>query len=142
MDELPATFLHGDLRRANMAFSDRGIDLFDWELASKGPPGADLQWHCFLHYWGYPPDGVRQGDDCDELRDAHKQIFKERIGDAFNPQEYEDGWKLGWIRSITTLSYMLTDPLYPDGGDVDTRKRVKGLCLRAIQRALDMRENY
>jgi len=139
LDREPATLLHGDLRRANMSLRDDAIELFDWELAAYGPAGCDLQWHCLLHYWGYPPDGVTAGDDCDDLADLYVQKLGEQLGATVDRDAFDRGWKLGWLKAMAQLGYVLVDPLYPDAGDDAQRRRIAELCARAIRRAIDMR---
>jgi hypothetical protein len=148
---LPATLLHGDLRRANIAFEPERVALIDWELASRGPPGADLQWHCFLHYWGYPPPGEDDWSTCEDLRDDYFRALKTQVPDGLqagldaglhaglDPDDFEMGWKLGWIRAVAMLGYVLVDSIFPDGGDANARERVRSQSARAIQRALQFR---
>jgi hypothetical protein len=138
MDREPATLLHGDLRRANMAFCGESIDLFDWEFAARGPAGCDLQWHCMLHYWGYPPDGVEPGDDCDDLAALYVETLEAELGSPVDRAAFDRGWKLGWLKVMAQLGYVLADPLYPEAKDGDS-ERVGALCRRAVRRALDMR---
>ncbi|MCG6658966.1 phosphotransferase [Halomonas campisalis] len=59
LDDYPPTLLHGDLRRANIAFMDERVVLFDWELAARGSAAADLAWHWFLHWRRHRPDDRR-----------------------------------------------------------------------------------
>ena len=54
----PRTLCHGDLRRANIAFIEDEVVLFDWEFSSHGPAARDLQWYWFLQFWAYPPEGA------------------------------------------------------------------------------------
>jgi len=139
LDAEPATLLHGDLRRANISIGDGAIDLFDWEFAALGPAGCDLQWHCLLHYWGYPPDGTAPGDHCDDLATWYVDQLGLQSTAPVDREAFERGWQLGWLRAVALLGYTLVDPLYPDGGDEETRGRITTLCRRAVQRALDMR---
>ena len=141
LETLPMTLLHGDLRRANIAFDNGRIPIVDWEFASKGPPGCDLQWHCFLHFWGYPPDGMAPGDDCDALRDEYLAALESAMGHPVDREAYLEGWKLGWLKVMAQLGYTLIDPLYPDGGNAEQRSQVEALSIRAVQRALDFRES-
>lgn len=39
-----ATLLHGDLNRNNLAFRPGRVDLFDWGMATWGPPDVDVGW--------------------------------------------------------------------------------------------------
>lgn len=139
LDSEPETLLHGDLRRANMGFAGDAIQLFDWEFAARGPAGCDLQWHCLLHYWGYPPDGVVAGDDCDDLADFYVERLAAERGAPVDRAAFDRGWKLGWIKAMVQLGYVLIDPLYPDGGDAETRRRIADLSARAVRRAVEMR---
>jgi hypothetical protein len=134
----PQTLLHGDLRRANIALLGDRIGLFDWEFAARGPAGADLQWHCLLHYWGYPPDGVEAGDDCDDLASHYVRELEGNLGRAVDRPGFDRGWKLGWIKAMVQLGYVLVDPIHPGGGDAAARERVAALSRRAVQRTLDM----
>jgi hypothetical protein len=136
----PQTLLHGDLRRANIAFERGRIGIFDWELAARGPAGADLQWHCLLHYWAYPPDGVTAGDDCDDLAEHYVSELAARLGRLVDRDAFDRGWQLGWIKALVSVGYVLADPLHGGGGDAQTRQRIAVLCRRAVQRALDMRD--
>jgi hypothetical protein len=140
LSDAPATLLHGDLRRANIAFENDRVALLDWEFAAKGPPACDLQWHCYLHYWGYPPDGVEAGDDCEALRDEHADALEAALGRSIDRAAFDEGWALGWIKLMAQLGYVLVDPLYPDGGTAESRAQVNALSARAVQRALDFRE--
>lgn len=136
----PPTLLHGDLRRANMAFEQGRICLFDWELAARGPAGADLQWHCLLHYWAYPPDGVAAGDECDDLAELYAAELAAQLGRPIDRRSFDRGWQLGWVKAMVQVGYVLVDPVYSGGGDAETRRRVAALCQRAVRRALDMRD--
>jgi hypothetical protein len=135
----PQTLLHGDLRRANIALQGDRIGLFDWELAARGPAGADLQWHCLLHYWAYPPDGVEPGDDCDDLALHYFRELETRLARPLDRAAFERGWKLGWIKAMVQIGYVLVDSIHSAGGDAAARDRVAALCRRAVRRALDMR---
>jgi hypothetical protein len=138
LDSLPGVLLHGDLRRANIALGS-SIELIDWEFAAIGPAAADLQWHCLLHYWGYPPTGMEPGASCTSLRDLYADAYAEAGGQTQDPRLVDRSWKLGWLKAMTQLGFVLADPLFPDGGDAATRKRVGALCARAVQQALDDR---
>jgi hypothetical protein len=135
-----ATLLHGDLRRANIAFEDGGVALLDWEFAAAGPPACDVQWHVFLHYWAYPPERMRPGGDCHDLRDFYLAAFEEAVGRRVDRAAFLDDWALGWIKVMASLGYVLYDPLHPDGGTPERRSQVRDLATRAVQRAVDARE--
>jgi len=121
------TLLHGDLRRANIAFENDGVALIDWELAAVGPPACDVQWHVFLHYWVYPPDGVEPGED-HGLRDFYLLAFEEAMGRRIDRDAFLEDWELGWIKATVQLGYVLADTQHPDA---------KAVATRAVQMALD-----
>lgn len=136
---LPPTLLQGDPRRANISFADDRAYLFDWEFAAKGPPGCDLQGHCFLHYWSYPPPGVEPGADCEDLLREYAVDLKDALGREPDWQTLLEGWQLGWLKMISSIGFLLIDPLFPDGGTAEDRSKAKSLSVRAVQRALDIR---
>jgi len=39
---LPQSLLHGDTHRGNLGFDERGVTLFDWQVAGQGPALKDL----------------------------------------------------------------------------------------------------
>jgi len=122
LDALTSTFLHGDLRRANIAFNSNRVILFDWEFAARGPAAADLTWHWFLHYWAYPPDDGRHPDDRLWLRDIYLQRLEESLGRPIDRDDFLAAWDLGWLRVFSQLGFVLADGL---GGETsDTRRRV------------------
>lgn len=137
--ESRATLLHGDLRRANIAFESGRVALLDWEFAAAGPPACDLQWHVFLHYWAYPPEGTSPGDACDDLRELHARAFEEASGRRIDRAELLQDWALGWIRAMIILGYVLYDPLHPNGGTPEARAQIRELATRGVQRAIDAR---
>jgi len=141
LDAHPHTLLHGDLRRANIAFEDGGVALIDWEFAAIGPPACDLQWHCFLHYWTYPPDGVAPTDDhCHDLRDLYAHSLEASLGRKVDRAAFAQSWELGWIKIICQLGFLFADPLYPNGADADERARIASLAAAAVRRATRARD--
>jgi hypothetical protein len=125
----PGTLLHGDTRRANIAFEEGGVALFDWELASIGPAACDLQWHCLLHYWAYPPDGVAPGDPCDDLRDHYVAALEARLGQAIDRVAFTDSWNLGWVRTMASVGYVLAD-----GATADVARRAVERACATVDR--------
>ena len=142
LQELPATLVHGDLRRANIAFDKGHLELFDWEFAAIGPPATDLQWHVLLHYWGYPPNDVEAGYDCAKEWQEYIEVHEKALGHKLDREQCRQAWDLGWIATIVKLGYTLVDPLYPDGGSNDTRVRTEALCQRAVRHALQCHERW
>lgn len=111
LEKWPQTFLHGDLRRANLAFKDDHLFLFDWELAATGPAAVDLTWHWFLHYWAYPPDDSCHPDDRLWLRDIYLQRLEEALGRPIDRAGFLTTWELGWLRAFSQLGFVLVDGL-------------------------------
>lgn len=128
LDDHPPTLLHGDLRRANIAFMKERVVLFDWELAARGSAAADLAWHWFLHYWAYPPNDGREPDDRLWLRDAYLDHLESRHGRSVNRAAFQTAWELGWLRVFCQLGFVLADGL---GGEESEARR------RWIHRAFD-----
>lgn len=111
LEQRPPTVLHGDLRRANIAFLDGRLVLFDWEFAATGPAAVDLTWHWFLHYWAYPPDDGRHPDDRLWLRDHYLQHLEDALGRPVASEDFRDAWELGWLRVFAQLGFVLADGL-------------------------------
>ncbi len=110
----PPTLLHGDLRRANIAFVEKQVVLFDWELAALGSAAADLAWHWFLHYWAYPPDDGRRPEDRLWLRDAYLDRLESELGLPVDRNAFRAAWELGWLRVFCQLGFVLADGLADD----------------------------
>lgn len=141
LDALPATLLHGDLHSDHIALGPTGVQLLDWEFAAIGPAAIDLQQHCLLHHFCGPPDGTRSDETCTMLRGVYADAYDRAGGRPLDPGGVETAWKLGWIAALCRLGFRLAEPLSPDGGDAATRRRVGRLCQRALQRALDYRQD-
>ena len=114
LEDHPPTLLHGDLRRANVAFVDGRVVLFDWELAARGAAAADLAWHWFLHYWAYPPNDGRLPADRLWLRDAYLDRLESARGSAVDRDSFRMAWELGWLRVFCQLGFVLADGLAED----------------------------
>jgi hypothetical protein len=136
----PATLLHGDLRRANIAFEAGVVALIDWELAAVGPPASDIQWHVFLHDWAYPPDGTVDADRGDALRDFYLHALEQALGRRIDRAAFVDTWALAWIKVVVSIGYVLYDALEPHASLPGARARFHELAARAVRRALDARE--
>jgi hypothetical protein len=131
LDEATPTLNHGDLRRANIAFAGDKVTLLDWEFASRGPAACDLQWHWFLHFWAYPPDG-RPPEAHAPLRDYYLAELESALGRPIHRDAFEQTWGLGWLRIMSMAGFCLAD--VPDPAAPEARQRAKAaiaLC-RAI----------
>jgi|GEM_PF-1369962 len=135
LERHPATLLHGDTRRANVAFLDDGIHLFDWELAARGPAAMDLTWHWFLHYWAYPPDDGRSPDQRLWLRDAYLDRLEQCLDRPIDRDAFRVTWDLGWLRVFAQLGYCLADPLTGDDTSPEAIDRATRCCHEAIAEA-------
>ncbi|WP_290653349.1 phosphotransferase [Aquisalimonas sp.] len=124
LDDQPSTLLHGDLRRANVAFVDGQVVLFDWELAARGSAAADLAWHWFLHYWAYPPNDGRLPTDRLWLRDAYLDRLEEQRGSRVDRDAFRVSWELAWLRVFCQLGFVLADGLAEDHSNV-RRQRIQ-----------------
>jgi len=54
LERLPATFLHGDLRPANVGLGPGRPVVLDWGLAVVGPPAFEAAWWAFNSGWRSP----------------------------------------------------------------------------------------
>ena len=129
------TFLHGDLRRANVAFLDDRVVLFDWEFAATGPAAVDLTWHWFLHYWAYPPEDGRHPDERLWLRDIYLLRLEEALGRPIDRDGFLTAWELGWLRVFCQLGFVLADGL--GGAASQARWRVIDSAFERARRIAD-----
>jgi hypothetical protein len=123
LDAATPTFNHGDLRRANIAFTDGTVTLLDWEFAARGPAACDLQWHWFLHFWAYPPSDGLPPEAREPLRDFYLAELESALGERIDRVEFERTWGLAWLRTFSTIGYLLADA--PDPMAASARARVK-----------------
>jgi thiamine kinase-like enzyme len=131
---LPQTVVHGDLRRAKIAFLPAGrISLFDWDFACLAPAAADLAWYWFLHFWCYPPKDGRPPEDREPLKLCYLQALEEALG-GLDRTEFERAWELSWLKVFAQLGFCLVDPLVAEHSEEDVA-RVRALCSKAIDRA-------
>ncbi len=114
LDEHPPTLLHGDLRRANIAFMEKQVVLFDWELTALGSAATDLAWHWFLHYWAYPPADGRRPEDRLWLREAYLDRLESELAVPVDRDAFRVAWELGWLRVFCQLGFVLADGLADD----------------------------
>jgi hypothetical protein len=117
LDNATPTLLHGDLRRANIAFIDDKVILFDWEFASRGPAACDLQWSAFLAFWAYTPDDGRQPWQRDHLRASYLEELETCIGAKIDRDEFQKTWDLGWLRIVSQLGFCFADADLDDPGE-------------------------
>lgn len=127
LDEGPQTLLHGDLRRANIAFLPDGrVSLIDWEFAARGPAAADFAWHSFLHFWAYPIDerapDAREG----ELLEVYLDALARRRGRPVDRAVFARQLDAGWLRVLAEIGFCLIDG--PEAGRAER-------CKRAITRS-------
>ena len=127
LDEATPTLSHGDLRRANIAFAGERVTLLDWEFASRAPAACDLQWHWFLHFWAYPPDG-RPPEAHAPLREFYLAELEAALGRPIDRDEFAKTWDLGWLRVMSMLGFCLAD--VPDPAAPEARKRAKAALAR------------
>src|SRR6185503_12481026 len=86
----PRTLVHGDLRRANIAFAGDEVVLFDWEFAAAGAAARDLEWHRFLQFWAYPPDDGRGPGDRGALVDAYVDALERERGAPVDRRAFDE----------------------------------------------------
>ncbi len=133
LDDGPQTAVHGDLRRANIAFLDGGVCLFDWEFAARGPAATDLAWHWFLHFWAYPPDD--RDPNRPELVSYYLARLEDRLGTAFDREQFERHWRIAWVRAMVQIGYCLADATFGDSVTADDVERCKQRCIAAVGQA-------
>jgi len=138
--EHPATLVHGDLRRANIAFQEDGaVCLFDWEFAATAPASTDLAWHWFLHFWAYPPDDLPPSAR-DPLLAYYLDNLDEELGKPIDRDAFFRAWELSWLRILVQLGFCLADAV--DDSDPSSRKRVALRCAHALGWAREICERH
>jgi hypothetical protein len=127
LDAGPQTLVHGDLRRANIAFLEGGrVSLIDWEFAARGPAVTDIAWHSLLHFWAYPADARAPEEREAELVGFYRDALARRRGRRGDDAVFGRQWDAAWLRILAQLGFLLIDG--PEAGR-DER------CKRAIARA-------
>jgi hypothetical protein len=137
---LPRTLLHNDLRRANLSFLPDRISVFDWERASSGPAGVDLQWYWFLRFWAYPPPDGKTVAEREPLHERYVATLAGELGGALDRDALDTSRRLGWLSTMAQVGWLLVDPLTSPGHTAEDIARVKRTCRAAIaqaRRALD-----
>jgi hypothetical protein len=127
LDAGPQTLLHGDLRRANIAFLEGGrVSLIDWEFAARGPAAADIVWHSFLHFWAYPIDQRAPEAREAELTEFYLDALARRRGQPIDRAVFERQLDAAWLRVLSQLGFCLID-----GPEAGRPERCKGAIARA-----------
>lgn len=99
------TLLHGDLRRANLALErdertgEPALVLLDWQLATVGPPAADLAW--------YLADALRLPQTKEETLAAYRHELERRLGTAYDDVEWEATLALGLLGGLLRFGWLL-----------------------------------
>jgi hypothetical protein len=132
LDDAAPTLNHGDLRRANIAFTGKTVTLLDWEFAARAPAACDLQHHWFLHFWAYPPGDGRPPEARAPLREFYLAELEAALGRSIDREEFERTWDLGWLRVMSMLGFCLADT--PDPAAPEARHRAKSAI--ALARAI------
>jgi hypothetical protein len=127
LDAGPQTLVHGDLRRANIAFLAVGrVSLIDWEFAARGPAATDIAWHSFLHFWAYPLDQRAPEKREAELLEFYLDALARRRGKPIDQKVFTRQWDAAWLRILSQLGFCLID-----GAEAGQAER----CKQAIARA-------
>ncbi|HKP61136.1 MAG TPA: phosphotransferase [Polyangiales bacterium] len=138
----PRTLLHGDLRRANIAFVDRDVVLFDWELASCGPAARDLQWYWFLQFWAYPPRDGRTPDDRRGGLGEYLESLERARGCEIDRDGFDQSCELAWLSVFCQIGFCLADPLTDSAPSADAIARAKRTSAEAIELARRLEERH
>lgn len=99
------TLLHGDLRRANLALErdartgEPALVLLDWQLATVGPPAADLAW--------YLADALRLPQPKEETLAAYRRALERRLGAPYDDAEWEATVALGLLGGLLRFGWLL-----------------------------------
>jgi hypothetical protein len=127
LDAGPQTLVHGDLRRANIAFLEEGrVSLIDWEFAARGPAATDIAWHSLLHFWAYPVDQRAPEEREAELVEFYRAARARGGGRRGDRAVFGRQWDAAWLRILAQLAFILIDG--PEAGRTER-------CKRAIARA-------
>ena len=132
LDAATPTFNHGDLRRANIAFTGDTVTLLDWEFAARGPAACDLQWHWFLHFWAYPPADGQPPEARAPLRDFYVAELESALGERIDREGFERTWDLAWLRTVATIGYILADTPDPAAPQALARAKAAITLARSI----------
>lgn len=133
LDAGPQTLVHGDLRRANIAFLEGGrVSLIDWEFAARGPAATDIAWHSLLHFWAYPVDQRAPEEREAELVEFYLDAFARRRGRRADRAVFGRQWDAAWLRIVAQLGFLLIDG--PEAGRAERCKRALARARRILKR--------
>lgn len=130
--QYPRTLVHGDLRRANIAFLGDEVVLFDWEFASCGPAARDLQWYWFLQFWAYPPADGRTPADRRGGIEIYLEALERELGSKLDRALFDRSCELAWLSVFCQIGFCLADPLTEASPSADAIARAKRVIAEAI----------
>jgi hypothetical protein len=131
----PRTLVHGDLRRANIAYVGDDVVLFDWELASSAPAARDLAWYWFLQFWAYP--GAEQLMVADRRGgiDEYLEAFAHERPGVLDRNRFDTGCDLAWLSVFCQIGFCLADPLASSSPPEAAISRARRTIAEAIDHA-------
>jgi len=141
LGKYPRTFVHGDLRRANISFVGDDVVLFDWELAARGPAARDVQWYSFLQFWAYPADD-RTPADRRGLLDLYFETLERERGCRLDRARFDESCELSWLSIFCQIGFCLGDPLTGASPAPETVARAKRVIAEAIDYARRIRDRH
>lgn len=139
--QYPRTLVHGDLRRANIAFVGDEVVLFDWELASCGPAARDLQWYWFLQFWAYPPADARMPADRRVGLDVYLDTLERERG-QLDRALFDESCELAWLSVFCQIGFCLADPITEASPSADAIARAKRVIAEAIDLARRIQDRH
>jgi hypothetical protein len=138
----PRTFIHGDLRRANISFVGDDVVLFDWERAACGPAARDLEWYWFLQFWAYPPADGRASTDRRTGLDVYLDTLDRERGSSVERAAFEDSCDLAWLSVFCQLGFCLADPLTEPSVTAEAATRARHVMAEAIDLARRIQDRH
>jgi len=138
----PRTFVHADLRRANIAFVGDDVVLFDWERATSGPAARDVQWYWFLQFWAYPPDDGRTLADRQGLLDRYLDSLERERGCKLDRAQFDESCEVSWLSVFCQIGFCLADPLTGASPTAETVARAKRVIADAIDFARRIQDQH
>jgi hypothetical protein len=138
----PHTFVHGDLRRANIAFVGDDVVLFDWEHASHGPAARDLAWYFFLRHWAYPPAAGCTPADRRGGLGVYLEALERELGRPVDRAGFGASCELAELSVLCQLGFCLADPLTEASAEAAAIERAEQTMADAIERARRLHEAH